>query len=159
MTLRPGRASFPAEPAPLPPARAKPTVEQLVRRLVERLAADGAATRPGPAHEDRDPRVMLDVEVEGVRCVLIREPDAPSPASDQRGALSPREMEIVRMIAQGHPNKTIAHVLEISTWTVGTHLRRVFAKLGVSSRAAMVANLARADVLHQPLITPREPRA
>jgi DNA-binding CsgD family transcriptional regulator len=30
-------------------------------------------------------------------------------------------------------------VLEISSWTVATHLRRVFAKLGVRTRAAMVA--------------------
>jgi len=32
-------------------------------------------------------------------------------------------------------------VLEISTWTVATHLRRIFAKVGVSSRAAMIARL------------------
>lgn len=55
--------------------------------------------------------------------------------------LSPREQEIARMVAKGYPNKTIAHVLDISTWTVGTHLRRIFAKLSVGSRAAMVARL------------------
>jgi DNA-binding CsgD family transcriptional regulator len=55
--------------------------------------------------------------------------------------LSPREIEIVRLVAKGLPNKTIAGVLEISPWTVATYLRRVFAKLGVGSRAAMVARL------------------
>jgi hypothetical protein len=45
------------------------------------------------------------------------------------------------MIAEGYPNKTIAAVLDISSWTVGTHLRRVFAKLGVGTRAAMVARV------------------
>ena len=45
------------------------------------------------------------------------------------------------MVAKGYPNKTIASVLDISTWTVASHLRRVFSKLGVSSRAAMVARL------------------
>jgi two-component system nitrate/nitrite response regulator NarL len=45
------------------------------------------------------------------------------------------------MVAEGHPNKTIAAVLEISSWTVGTYLRRIFAKLNVTSRAAMVAKL------------------
>ena len=45
------------------------------------------------------------------------------------------------MVAKGYPNKTIAGVLEISSWTVCTHLRRMFAKLGVSSRAAMVAKM------------------
>ena len=53
--------------------------------------------------------------------------------------LKESEQEIARMVAKGYPNKTIAAVLEISTWTVGTHLRRMFAKLGVNSRAALVA--------------------
>jgi DNA-binding CsgD family transcriptional regulator len=56
-------------------------------------------------------------------------------------SLSSREREIARMIAEGHTNKTVAAVLEISSWTVSTHLRRIFAKLGVASRAAMVARL------------------
>jgi DNA-binding CsgD family transcriptional regulator len=38
----------------------------------------------------------------------------------------------------------IASVLEISVWTVSTHLRRIYAKLGVSSRAAMVATMIKA---------------
>jgi DNA-binding CsgD family transcriptional regulator len=62
-------------------------------------------------------------------------------------ALSAREREIASMVAAGHPNKTIACALEISTFTVSTHLRRVFAKLGVSSRAAMVARLMAAGVI------------
>jgi DNA-binding CsgD family transcriptional regulator len=32
-------------------------------------------------------------------------------------------------------------VLDISMWTVSTHLRRIFAKLGVTSRAAMVTTM------------------
>jgi len=61
--------------------------------------------------------------------------------------LSPREYEVARMVARGYPNKTIASVLEISSWTVSTHLRRIFAKLDVTSRAAMVAKLLEAGVL------------
>jgi DNA-binding CsgD family transcriptional regulator len=49
------------------------------------------------------------------------------------------------MVMKGYPNKTIAAVLEISIWTVGTHLRHVFAKLGVGTRAAMVAKLLDAN--------------
>ena len=45
------------------------------------------------------------------------------------------------MVAGGHPNKAIASVLNISSWTVCTYLRRIFAKLGVNSRAAMVARV------------------
>jgi DNA-binding CsgD family transcriptional regulator len=105
----------------------RPLVQQLTRVAGEagRTAEDGA----GDGTE-----LLLDLEVDGVRCVLVRE--APQPGS---AALSPRELEIARLVAAGHPNKIIAAELDISAWTVGTHLRRIFAKLGVGSRAAMVA--------------------
>lgn len=56
--------------------------------------------------------------------------------------LSPREQEIVRRIAKGQQNKNIAEALNCSPWTVSTHLRRVFTKLGVRSRAAMIAKVS-----------------
>ena len=37
------------------------------------------------------------------------------------------------LAAQGLPNKSIANRLGISAWTVATHLRRIFAKLGVTT--------------------------
>jgi DNA-binding CsgD family transcriptional regulator len=52
--------------------------------------------------------------------------------------LTQRELQIANLVAQGRCNKQIAIQLQISEWTVSTHLRRVFAKLGVDSRAAMV---------------------
>jgi DNA-binding CsgD family transcriptional regulator len=82
---------------------------------------------------DADP--LLDVTVDGVRCALTLV--HPSRAD----MLSPREREIARMVANGCTNKMIASVLDISLWTVSTHLRRIFAKLGVSTRAAMVARV------------------
>lgn len=98
--------------------------------------------------------VLLDTEVDGVRCLLVNlepAPDAESAATQrEKIVLSPREEEIARMVAAGYPNKTIAAVLDISSWTVGTHLRRVFAKLGVGSRAAMVANLIKKGNLKNP---------
>lgn len=108
------------------------------------VEADGLCDEPGS-------RVLFDVEVDGARYQLLRSatpvalpPVAPPPAADEAAhhtVLSPREREIVRMVALGHPNKTIAAVLEISCWTVGTYLRRIFAKLNVGSRAAMVARV------------------
>lgn len=105
--------------------------------------------------EDREaPDVLLDLKMEGVRCLLVRLP--PQPGAEGAATphaqvmLSPREEEIVRMVAAGYPNKTIAAVLDISSWTVGTHLRRVFAKLGVGSRAAMVARLLEEGSLRHP---------
>lgn len=52
--------------------------------------------------------------------------------------LTARELQIATLVAQGLPNKKVAKKLHISEWTVATHLRRIFAKLHVDSRAAMV---------------------
>jgi DNA-binding CsgD family transcriptional regulator len=56
--------------------------------------------------------------------------------------LTERELEIATLVSLGRPNKQIADKLHISEWTVSTHLRRIFAKLGVHSRAAMVYRCA-----------------
>lgn len=57
------------------------------------------------------------------------------PAGD---TLTRREREIVTLVAQGLLNKQIAANLGISEWTVATYLRRIFLKIGVETRAAMV---------------------
>jgi DNA-binding CsgD family transcriptional regulator len=111
-------------------------VDELVRKLVGQIARTlerSPQSSDVPVHEE----VVIDTIVDGVRYLLIRM-SAPMPALV---ALTPREQEIVRMVAKGYPNKTIAGVLNISSWTVGTHLRRIFAKLGVASRAAMIARI------------------
>jgi DNA-binding NarL/FixJ family response regulator len=56
--------------------------------------------------------------------------------------LTGRELEIAVLVAQGFATKNIAYRLQISEWTVSTYLRRIFAKLGVDSRAAMVYRCA-----------------
>ena len=58
------------------------------------------------------------------------------------GALSPREREIAELVTVGKTNRQIAAELFLSEKTVETHLSHVFAKLGVSSRAAVAAELA-----------------
>ena len=54
-------------------------------------------------------------------------------------ALSPRELEIVQLVAEGLANRQISRRLFISEATVKTHLVHVFEKLGVDSRTAAVA--------------------
>jgi DNA-binding CsgD family transcriptional regulator len=72
-------------------------------------------------------------------------PGLPPPAvvSPERAApaevLTARELQIVALVADGRPNKQIAAELGISEWTVSTHLRRIYAKLDVDTRAAMVS--------------------
>jgi len=56
---------------------------------------------------------------------------------------SARELEIIRRVANGDATKAIAAALKVSTWTVSTHLRRIFVKLGVTSRSAMVAQIGK----------------
>lgn len=114
----------------------------LIRLLVRRAVDEQARRRT--CHRTMMGRVVLvDTVIEGVRCVLIAEP-----ARENDGepvTFSPRELEIARLIAKGHANKTIAAILEISTWTVGTYIRRIFAKLNVGSRAAMVSRIRELD--------------
>jgi DNA-binding CsgD family transcriptional regulator len=112
-------------------------VEAPVRRLLRDLAAIGFTSAVDA--DDAIEQALLDVEVDGVRCLLIRRP--PHPERSGLQVLSPREHEIARMVAKGYANKTIASVLDISSWTVSSHLRRIYTKLGVGSRAAMVACL------------------
>ncbi len=62
-------------------------------------------------------------------------------------SLSPRERAIAQLVAQGLPNKCIAKSLNISHWTVATYVKRIFLKLGVSSRTAMIAMLIQENLL------------
>ena len=57
----------------------------------------------------------------------------------QAGALSLREIEVLRGVASGNTNAAIAAELHISQATVKTHLLHIYDKLGVSDRAAAVA--------------------
>jgi DNA-binding NarL/FixJ family response regulator len=120
----------------------EPDASQDVEALVKELVAHAkhVASLPAPVGRDKDSSpddVLFDREIDGVRCILARQRKLPGDAL----RLSPREREVVRMIAKGYPNKIIASVLEISVWTVSTHLRRIFAKLGVTSRTAMLSRM------------------
>ena len=116
------------------PSEVRPALEALIRKLIARARNGSEAC---VVINNRKVHVIADLEVDGVRCLLTR----PEESRTSRISFSPRECEIARMVAQGYPNKTIAAVLEISSWTVCTHMRRMFAKLRVSSRAAMVAEM------------------
>jgi DNA-binding NarL/FixJ family response regulator len=64
-----------------------------------------------------------------------------SKGTDQRTlgvGLSEREMDVLRMIAQGHSSKEIAHALNIGKKSVDTYKTRAMQKLGLDSRAELV---------------------
>jgi DNA-binding CsgD family transcriptional regulator len=105
-----------------------------------RLLLGTLAPRPATVGEE----VVLSVDLDGTHYSLAQRRThlVPEPVK-----LSAREREIARLISGGHTNKTVAAVLDISLWTVDTHIRRIFAKLGVRSRSAMVAQLAELGLL------------
>jgi ATP/maltotriose-dependent transcriptional regulator MalT len=62
-----------------------------------------------------------------------------SPATESTYGLSKRELEVLRLVASGKSNREIAATLVISEHTVARHLQNIYAKLGLSSRAAATA--------------------
>ena len=129
-------------------AQTDPEKTDLMIRDLIRQVKD--TVTPSSLSDSEESGVLIDTTMEGVRCLLIRLRSQSQSEVIAQIVLSPREEEIARMVAAGYPNKTIAAVLDISSWTVGTYLRRVFAKLGVGSRAAMVARLLEKGGLRLP---------
>jgi DNA-binding NarL/FixJ family response regulator len=61
--------------------------------------------------------------------------------------LSAREIEVLKLVAQGASNRTIAQELHISQATVKSHLIHIFGKLGVDDRTAAVTTATRRGIL------------
>lgn len=75
-------------------------------------------------------------------------PARKSPAGASHDPLTPRETDVLRMLADGLSNKEVALQLHISEHTVKYHLSSVFGKLGVSSRTeAVMAGIQRGIIL------------
>jgi len=105
--------------------------------LADRLAAllaDAPGVRLATAGEPADVR-MIDSEVK--REVI-----------DSEAALTPRETEVLILLAEGASNKVIARRLGISLHTVKFHVGQILDKLDASGRADAVAHAARLGVLH-----------
>lgn len=147
-------------------AHLKPDVVLLDLRMPGGSGADAVTAMPEPAvivlttYVDDDD-ILRALDQGAVGCVLKDAPRAElcaairSAASDRRaaipasvlarqaaarhgGGLSPRETEILRLVARGRTNAEIGSELHIAESTVKTHLLRAFAKLGVGDRTAAV---------------------
>lgn len=71
---------------------------------------------------------------------LARAEDLLRPARRRRpGGLTPRETEVLRLVASGNTNRAIAKELFIAEKTVARHVSNIFLKLGVSNRSAATA--------------------
>lgn len=105
-----------------------PFDQSLAKRLLERVASEPAPSDPPPTAPDVSSDAAVAGPEERTRRQLLE-------------ALTPREREILALIAEGHTNQQIADDLYVGMGTVKTHVHRIIAKLGVSDRtqAAVLA--------------------
>jgi DNA-binding NarL/FixJ family response regulator len=98
-------------------------LDELVRAL--ELVADG--------------KPYLQGELAGAVVTVDHETDLPH--------LSPRELDVLRLMANGRENKQIARQLQISEATVKTHVKALYLRLGVRSRAQATATALRLGLI------------
>ncbi|HEX8157059.1 MAG TPA: response regulator transcription factor [Solirubrobacteraceae bacterium] len=144
--------------------------------VLQAISRDGLPTRVMMLSASLDSAVVFRAVANGVRAYLTKDsdraaicdavaavargqtvlaPEVQAGLADQvrrrehdgRPSLSPREQEILQRAATGCSAPEIARELHISTATVKTHLRNLYEKLGVSERAAAVAEAMRRGLL------------
>jgi two-component system, NarL family, nitrate/nitrite response regulator NarL len=121
-------------------------------RQVYAALADGAA---GYLTKDADARELCDAITAVARGRTVLSPGLQAGVAEEirlrtpheRPVMSARERETLALIAEGLSAPDIARVLHLSTATVKTHLRHIYEKLGVSERAAAVAEAMRRGLL------------
>jgi DNA-binding NarL/FixJ family response regulator len=91
--------------------------------------------------------VTLPAELAAELLSASRSPAVPRPASAPTQPLTPREVEVLGMLAEGLANKNIAARLGISEHTVKTHVASILTKLDAFSRAEAVAIGARQGLI------------
>ena len=114
----------------------------LLKQLVKQVGAATPVKICQRTNETID-EVIFESDVDGIKYYLVR----CRLMLNDKISLSSRELEVARLVAQGFPNKNIGKILKISPWTVATHLRRIFTKLSVTSRVAMVSRLMEESLL------------
>jgi two-component system response regulator FixJ len=83
----------------------------------------------------------------GIEAALKRRPSAIDPALMERlDSLTPREREVLELLVIGHPNKVIAHRLDISPRTVEIHRAHVMEKMKAKSLPELVRSAMQAGV-------------
>jgi DNA-binding NarL/FixJ family response regulator len=87
---------------------------------------------------------LLDPRVAGIVVSHLR--DTTAQAAGPEAALSPREREVLALVAQGMTNRQIAEQLVISEHTARNHVASILDKLGLSSRAAAAALAGRLGI-------------
>ena len=97
------------------------TPEEVPREVGESLASSPVATGPGGSRQSR--------------------------GTEQMESLTPREIEVLRLLSQGQTNPQIAQNLEVSRGTVKIHVQHIISKLGVSDRTQAAVRAIEAGLL------------
>jgi DNA-binding CsgD family transcriptional regulator len=100
-------------------------------------------------HDAADARLRAALHAVAAGLQVV-EPPEPADVPAEDGAvedLTPREMEVLQLLAEGLPNKEIARLLHISEHTVKFHVTTIFGKLGARSRTEAVTRAARQGLL------------
>jgi len=122
------------------------TYYQPDRALYGRIEAEARATLGEAAFEATWAEGRAMSPEEAIEYAL-EEPTAPHDQSRAPSGLTRRELEVLGLLARGMSNQQIAESLTISEHTVHRHVSNVLGKLGVSSRAAAVAQAGRLGLL------------
>ena len=112
--------------------------------------ADAVTRRRLAALVKADPDIVLVAVAEQADVVVserVMATAAPATVPREGTALTPRELDVLRLVAHGLGNKEIAADLALSTHTVKYHLASVLAKLGVRSRTEAVSRGIRTGLL------------
>jgi DNA-binding CsgD family transcriptional regulator len=112
--------------------------------------ADPVTRRRLAALVKADREIVLVAEAEEADVVVserVIATAAPAAVPREGAALTPRELDVLRLVAQGLGNKEIAAELDLSASTVKYHLASVLAKLGVRSRTEAVSRGIRTGLL------------
>ena len=140
----PQRVGLTSHPAPSPDLAELAWATMTVRQALEELtvAAQAAAEGARAIVEVMDAAVaVLDATERPSRSVPTS-----GVAARQGGGLSPREREVLALVAEGRSNKAIAEALFVSPNTIKTHIASLMTKLQVDSRAQLAAIAAREEV-------------
>ena len=130
--------------APFETGRARVELAGVMRALGRHDVAIAEARR---AIDDLEP-LGASFELARARAVLDSPtPEPAAPVAGDRKGLTPREIEILRLISTGLNNQAIAERLFISQHTVHRHVANTLTKLNVSSRSAAVAQAGRLGLL------------
>jgi ATP/maltotriose-dependent transcriptional regulator MalT len=106
-------------------------------RLLIGMAARALGDDEGARLEIKAARATF--ERLGARREALRAAALLASGSDRPAGLTPREIEVLRLVAGGKSNRQIAQTLVISEYTVARHVQNILTKLGVSSRVAATA--------------------